>query len=246
MIAGIAGSMVSSVGSSVLSSVIMGGGNAEKQHPLAKLSTFMGVSTSVQESVLAEVQAMDIDNATMGKDIGALITNPLTACITAQTQLNDAYITDFLRLCEVEDGVNDEGVIVPRVARMTVNTLDGATSIEIPLLTLVQPAQLAITSCHIDFTAEVTNSFNANERASSSSASDNTKTPGIIHNILFGENKTTTTLSSTSSADKTINSTKKNVYTVSVRADQVENTGMAFLQELLKTSMKDSITRTSK
>jgi hypothetical protein len=182
----------------------------------------------------------------MGKDIGALIANPLTACIAAQAQLNDAYITDLLRLCEVEDDSAGDGVIVARVARMNVNTLDGATSIEIPLLTLVQPAQLAITSCHIDFTAEVTNTLNVNDKASSTSSADNTKTPGFIQNILFGENKTTSTLSASSSTDKTINSTKKNVYSVSVRADQVENTGMAFLQDLLKTSMKDSITRTSK
>jgi hypothetical protein len=234
--------VVSTATSQLMSTIFMQGGQDEKQNPISKLSRFMGVSAGVQQNVQSQVQAMDVDNTTMGQGIGGLISKPLTACVEAQSALNNAYITDILRLCEVADDGAD-GAIVARVARMNINTPEGFTSIEIPLLSLVQPAQLAITSCHIDFTAEVTNNLNMKDTSTGSSETKSNQKSGLFQTMLFGKSDSNSTLSATSSADRTINSTKKNVYSVSVKADQVENAGMAFLQELLKTSMKDSVQR---
>jgi hypothetical protein len=224
----------------------MGGGIDPSQNANDKLTAFMGSNRAVQQNVEATVQALDIDNGVMGKDIGSLIANPLNACVDAQSKLNEAYITEILRLCERkvddDDENDDAGQIFARIAHMSINTTEGVATIDVPLLTLVQPAQLAISSCRIDFVAEVENNVNMIDRTSAGGDTRSTTNPGIL-GYVYGGTRVKTRLSSASSTDRIVNSTKKNVYTVNVVAERVENAGMMFLQEMLKSSMKESVKR---
>jgi hypothetical protein len=213
-----------------MANVIAGAGLA------LKVGTMLAGNRSKGEALLdanPDLKLLDIDEEEMGDGIGALILDPLQACMKVQTKLNDQYIVNVLKLCEME--YDDSDTVSVRTARLAV----GDTTMDIPLLTLVQPAQLAVTTCHIDFTAEVTNSMEKIDK-SSSKRKETTKTDRGFWGRFVGKRDSTVVLSSANSSNKTLNSTKKNLYTVSVKAETIENRGMIFLQELLKTSLMNS------
>ena len=124
--------------------------------------------------------------------------------------------------------------LVLREVHLAIKTKEGYTDIRAPLLSFVQPVQLGISQCHIDFTAEVTNNLQHVSTSKNNSNSTTNSESGFLQTILSGKSSTNGTLSSENSTSKTINSTKKNIYTVSVKADMVENQGMKFLQEMIR------------
>jgi hypothetical protein len=144
-----------------------------------KMGVFMGRNAESVQEIKDTIDAMDVDNVAMGSGIASLISDPLNACVNAQAALNDSYIQNILELCDIvesEDQTGNDGLgtpprVVPRVARMTIQTQDGDSTIEVPLLSLVQPAQLAVTQCRIDFTAEVTNALNLSEKSNTNGSS---------------------------------------------------------------------------
>ena len=215
-----------------------------KSDTLDRAGLLFGKNGQDAKSITDEIRALDIDNGVLGTGIDKLISDPLNACVQAQSDLNMQYISSLLDLCEVEeiDETPDEGSstgkktqrLVLREVHLAIKTKEGYTDIRAPLLSFVQPVQLGISQCHIDFTAEVTNNLQHVSTSKNNSNSTTNSASGFLQTMLVGKSSTTGTLSSENSSSKTINSTKKNIYTVSVKADMVENQGMKFLQEMIR------------
>ena len=213
-----------------------------KSDKLDRAMLLFGKNGQDAKSMTGEIRALDIDNNVLGAGIDKLISDPLNACIQAQSDLNMQYISSLLDLCEVEeiDETPDEGTgqkkqrLVLREVHLAIKTKEGYTDIRAPLLSFVQPVQLGISQCHIDFTAEVTNNLQNVSTSKNNSTSTTNSTSGFLQTMLGGKSSTNGQLSSENNTSKTINSTKKNIYTVSVKADMVENQGMKFLQEMIR------------
>lgn len=237
---------LSGVGASVLANVITSDPNDASQNPDQKFAKFMKVDSSAQLKIKEDLVAMDINNMKLGGNMSNLIGDPLTACTKAQTELNNTYITDILRLCELsKEDDEDDRVLIARAARMTIATKDGTSStLDIPLLSLVQPAQMAIKSCRINFTAEVTNTLDVVDSQKSKNSAEAADSLGI-RGIFVGGTTSSAKVSSNSDTTKTVNSIKKNRYEVTVDAEQIENPGMIFLQGILQEAMTASLTRNS-
>ena len=179
---------------------------------------------------------LNFDNVTNSLD--DLISVPLVAAAAAQSKLNEDYLTEVLKLFRVSP--DDESKIEPMQAVMSIAVDDRLVDLQLPLLSFMQPASLAISDVTVDFECKMHNMVKTQSTKNIVDKSNKTSKggPGILPFFSTTKSKTTSSLTKTATATRDSSQDATGTYTVSVRAKQRENQGMLKLQAMMQLAME--------
>lgn len=181
---------------------------------------------------------LNFNNVTNSLD--DLISVPLVAAASAQAKLNEDYLTEVLKLFRVSP--DDDTKVEPMQASLSVAVGDRLVDLQVPLLSFMQPASLAISDVTIDFECKMHNMVKTQSNLAVKDTVDKTGTagPGFLPFFTSAKTQTTSSLSKTSTASRESSQDSTGTYTVSVRAKQRENQGMLRLQSLMQLALEKS------